>query len=46
MADVLENYIRMQVVAAARVPDAELNERLIDVVHFVSEIGKCPQDIA
>jgi hypothetical protein len=45
MADVLENYIRMEVVAAARMPDAELNERLIDVVHFVSEIGKCPQDI-
>ena len=36
MADVLENCIRMQVAAPARMPDAEFaraNERLIDVVH-------------
>ena len=34
MAEVLENYIRMQVVAPARMPDAgsvRANERLIDV---------------
>ena len=36
MAEVLENYIRMQVVAPAQMPDAErarANERLIDVIH-------------
>ncbi len=35
MAEVLENYIRMQVVAPARMPDAEpdgAGERLIDVI--------------
>jgi len=36
MAEVLENYTRMQVVALARMLDAEFaraNERLIDVIH-------------